>query len=192
MIDRVSAPLHSRLSETPLASEQEFEADVHAILHAWLAGSADEYLEYLAAAGHKPPAAAVWDDPERRQAAWLDSTRALREASFDPGGVTVRAAYDHGVAAEDERIPFARGSRYDKLTGISDAVPSSDFIQARGLTVQEVRIPVRLKALDGQAFNGLLALAYGWDATRSRWSLVEVTVYGVPTRVGGGARIPPF
>lgn len=192
MIDQISASLHSSLSATPLASGQGLEADVRAILHAWLAGSADDYLEYLAAAGHKQPAAAVWDDPERRQTAWLNSTRALREASFDPGGVIVRAAYDHGVAAEDERISFARGSRYDKLTGIRDAAPSSDFIKARGLTVQEVRIPIRLKAMDGQAFDGLLALAYGWDATRSRWSLVAVSVYGVPTRAGGATRIPPF
>lgn len=193
MIERISASLDSRLTEKPLAGGQDLEADVRAILHAWLSGSADDYIEYLAAAGQKPPSASVWDDRERREAAWLDSTQALREASFDPGGVAVRAAYDHGVAAKDERIPFASGSRYDKLPGINSAYLSPEAIQAAGLSVQEVRIPVQLKELNGRPFNGLLGLSYGWDGAKSRWSLVAVTVYGVPTDPGsGGIRIPPF
>ncbi|MFI4917204.1 MAG: hypothetical protein ACIAS6_11950 [Phycisphaerales bacterium JB060] len=157
-----------------------------------MGGTADEYLAYLSAAGHEPPPAALWADPQRRAQAWDDSTRALREASFDPSGTIIRTSFADGQAfPDDPPLKVTTGWRFNKLSGQDKDFLSLEELQASEIEIREVHIPMRSESLmHGVKFNGLLALSYVQDPISKAWTLVAVSVYDLPE--GDTARIPPF
>lgn len=192
VVERVSDALSRRAAEALLPDRDALVADAGAILRAWLGGTGDDYLAYLDASGDPPPPAAVWEDPVGRDAAWRNSTRELREARFDPDGVFIHTSYSDGVPIPDEAmLNGLTGWRMDKLSGFDIASPSKDILEASGIEMHEVRIPMRTKGHVGRTdFLGQLSLSYAQDPGTARWKLVAVSVYDIP--LGDTARIPPF
>lgn len=182
----------ARSAEASLPDGDALAADIEEIMRAWLGGTADDYLAYLAAAGDEPPASAVWADPERRNKAWLDSTGPLRASSFDPDRLSIQASVVDGEAQIDEaELNRVTGWRFNKLSGVGDAFLSAEQVKAARMNIHEVQIPMRSKGiLNGTEFDGALVLSYMRDPRTSRWTLVAVSIDDVPT--GEAARMPPF
>lgn len=179
-----------RAAEASLPHGEAMAADAGEILGAWLGGTSDAYLAYLERNGHQPPPAAVWQDPERRDAAWLKATRLLRKASFDPANTVIRTTFTNG-----EVVPIAEsrvaGWRFNKLSGVRDDLLSDEQLIDLNIEVREVVIPMRSQSLiHGADFNGSLALSYVQDPSTKAWTLVAVSVYDVP--MNDTSLIPPF
>jgi len=189
---RAEAAVSAQAAEASLPDADVLSEDVGSILRAWLGGTGDSYLDYLAAAGDSPPPSAVWEDPDRRNKAWLDSTSQLRKSSFNPEQLTIRASVVDGESVPDESARNrVSGSRFDKLSGVDEAFLSPDQIEAAGMNIHEVRVPMRSEGiLANTEFDGLLVLSYVRDPKNSRWTLVSVSIYDVPS--GDTARTPPF
>ena len=192
IIDRAKTAVLARSAELSLPDTEALADDVGVILQAWLVGTGDDYLAYLAASGDDPPDAPVWSDPDRRNKAWLDATRELRASSFDPDRLNIRASVVDGVAKTDQlALNRVTGWRFDKLSGVDDAYLSATQVQAAQMNIQEVRIPMHSKGiLKDTEFDGLLVLSYARDPRTSQWTLIAVSVYDVPQ--GDTARTPPF
>jgi len=192
VVEQAARALSRRVAEASLPDGQSLVSDAGSILNAWLGGSADDYLAYLEGNGHEPPPADLWADPQRRSEAWRDSTRALREASFDPQGAIIRTSFADGRAfPDDPPLKVTTGWRFNKLSGQDKAFLSLEELQASEIEIREVRIPMRSESLmHGVEFNGLLALSYVQDPVSKAWTLVAVSVYDLPE--GDTARIPPF
>jgi hypothetical protein len=192
LVERTVSSLADDLLLAGLPKQDVLVEDVRAILRAWWAGSGQDYLAYLEKTGVPPPSAR-WTEDGKADAMWADSTSAIRAASFDPEATMVRTTFRGGEQVpSDERYARSWGSRFDKITGISDAAVEAEDLRRAGLTMHEIRIPMRMPTLVGEqeAIDALLGLSYGWDAKRSTWALVAVTVYGVPN--GSAVRLPPF
>lgn len=188
--DGVRARVALRAAEASLPDAEALAADAGEIMRAWLGGTADDYLAYLAGAGDEPPASAVWADPQRREKAWLDSTAPLRASSFDPDRLSIHASVVDGEADEEERNRVT-GWRFDKLSGVDSSFLTAEQIKSARIDIQEVRVPMHSKGiLNGTEFDGALVLSYMRDPRTSRWTLVAVSVDDVPT--GEAARMPPF
>lgn len=192
VVERVSEALSRRAAEALLPDSDALVADAGAILRAWLGGTGEDYLAYLDASGDPPPPAAVWEDPVRRDAAWRNSTQELREARFDPEGVFIHTSYSDGVPIPDEAmLNGLTGWRMDKLSGFDVASPTKDKLEASGIELHEVRIPMRTRGHVARTdFVGQLSLSYTRDPGTAQWKLVAVSVYDIP--LGDTARIPPF
>lgn len=190
--DGVRAGVALRAAESSLPDADALAADAEEILRAWLDGTADDYLAYLAAAGDEPPASAVWSDPERRDKAWLDSTGPLRASSFDPDRLSIQASVVDGETDTDDAVRNrVTGWRFDKLSGVGDAFLTAEQVKSARMNIHEVRIPMRSKGIhNGTEFDGSLVLSYMRDPRTSRWTLVAVSIDDVPT--GDAARTPPF
>lgn len=190
IVTQTTEAIARRAAEASLPNAQAIAADAGEILGAWLGGTADAYLAYLERNGHEPPPAGVWQDAERRDRAWLMSTRLLREASYDPAGIVIRTTFANGEAVPIEQSKVA-GWRYNKLTGVRDPDVGVEGLADLGIELREVVIPMRSRTLlHGAAFNGSLALSYAQDPTTKAWTLVEVSVYDVPKN--DTSLIPPF
>ncbi|MEQ8843679.1 MAG: hypothetical protein RIB58_02400 [Phycisphaerales bacterium] len=188
---RTVSTLANELVVTGIPKQDVLIEDAGSILQAWFSGSGEDYLAYLAAADVPPPSPR-WLEPGFAAERWDDAVSAMRSASFDPEGVTVRTTFRDGTEIPSgERYARAWGSRFDKISSISTASVETSDLQRAALTIHEVRIPMRMETIGGEReFDGLLGLSYGWDARRSTWALVSVTVYGVPN--GTAVRLPPF
>lgn len=189
VVEQTVASLARQVSEAALPKGEALVADVGAIMRAWLGGTAEDYLAYLEKNGHVPPAVPLWSDPERRGKVWLEMTRSLREASFDPSGATTRVTYADGEQVYNEQSRVT-GFRFNKLPGQADT-PNPEQFAALGVDIHEVLVPMRSAGLlhDTQ-FNGYLALSYVQHPRTAAWTLVAVSVYDVPN--GETAVIPPF
>ncbi len=192
VVDQTAEALSRRVAEISLPQGEALVADVEGIMRCWLSGTADEYLAYLEGNGDKPPPVPLWDDPQRRSKEWLESTRALREASFDPSGTIIRTSYEHSeLIADDSVSSVTTGWRFNKLSGYDEGYIDLEQVKVPGLVIREIRIPMRSKSLvHGVQFNGLLALSYAQDPSSSQWTLVAVSVYDLP--LNDTARIPAF
>lgn len=189
VVEQTIASLARRVSEAAMPKGDELIADVGTIMHAWLGGTAEDYLAYLEKNGHEPPPVPLWSDPERRSKVWLEMTRSLREASFDPSGATMRVTYANGEQVHNEQSRVT-GFRFNKLPGQSDT-PNPDQFAALGVDIHEVLVPMRsVGALQDTQFNGYLALSYVQHPRTAAWTLVAVSVYDVPKN--DTAIIPPF
>ena len=190
IVGRVEQAIASKASEVP--DGDQIAADASQILTAWLTGSGNDYLAYLAAAGHPPPPADLWNDPQRRDAAWLDSTSKLRHAAFDPDGVTVGLSTISGEAEPDAAARNGvTGWRLNKLSGFDAADPITNATKMRGLTAREVRIPMHTTGFkEDTELIGQLSLTYARDPETTEWTLVAVSVFDIP--LGETARTPPF
>ncbi|MCW5756348.1 MAG: hypothetical protein KIT54_03840 [Phycisphaeraceae bacterium] len=191
MVDRTLSAVAADLILAGLPKQDVLAGDVEAILRAWWSGTGEDYLAYLSKAGVPPPSER-WSDIETANAMWAESTAAIRAASFDPDGATFRTTFRDGQQMpSDERYARTWGSRFDKITGISSAAVEAEDLLRAGLTMHEVRIPMRMATIRADLeFDALLGLSYGWDARRSTWALVAVTIYGVPN--GHAVRRPAF
>lgn len=191
LIARTLTAVAADLNLAGLPKQDVLAGDVEAILRAWWSGTGEDYLAYLSKAGVPPPSAR-WSDIETANAMWAESTAAIRAASYDPEGTRFRTTFRDGQQVpNDERYARSWGSRFDKITGISSAAVEAEDLRRAGLTMHEVRIPMRMSTIRGDLeIDALLGLSYGWDARRSTWALVAVTIYGVPN--GHGVRLPPF
>lgn len=190
--DRVNAEVFAYAASTSLPDADALAADAGSILRAWLGGTRDDYLAYLAASGDMPSAPAVWADPERGNKAWLDATGPLRGSIFYLDGVSVQASVVDGVAKLDEppRSTLTKW-RFDKLSGVDDAVFSTEQIKAARMNIHEVRIPMRSKGIvSNTVFDGLLVLSYTRDPRTSQWTLISVSICDFPN--GETSRIPSF
>ncbi len=192
LVAMTSEAISRRVKEALLPDGDEITADAGMILQAWLGGTGDDYLAYLEATGDPPPPAPVWDDEEQRNKAWLNSTKELREASFDPDGVSIRASFINGEPNPDEATRNSvTGWRLDKISSFDEASPSAVQLKAAAVEMYEVRIPMRASGfLKKTDFIGQLVLSYTRDPVSSRWALVAVSIYDVP--LGDTARTPPF
>src|SRR5690606_23075677 len=97
IVGQTMEAISRRVTEAALPQGQAIVADAGAIMRAWLGGTADDYLAYLEKNGHKPPSADVWQDPERSTEIWLQMTRFLRTASFDPAETIIRTSFTDGA-----------------------------------------------------------------------------------------------
>ncbi|MCW5756349.1 MAG: hypothetical protein KIT54_03845 [Phycisphaeraceae bacterium] len=189
VVEQTIASLARRVSKAAMPMGDELIADVGTIMHAWLGGSAEDYLAYLEKNGHEPPPVPLWSDPERRGKVWLDMTRWLREASFDPDGTFIRTTFADGKPVPNDQSRVT-GWRFNKLPGLTDT-PNPDQIAALDINIQEVLVPMRSRSLmHGADYNGFLALSYVQDPRFKAWTLVAVSVYDVPKN--DTAIIPPF
>lgn len=175
-----------------LPQSEQLVGDAQTVLSAWLSGDASEYLAYLEQAGHGPPDAPVWRDREAAQRAFASSTATLRKAAFDPAGVAMRPQFVQGnPVVSEERHARSWGSRFDKLEAIRTDAATFEEIEAARLDVHEIRMPIRLDGeVSKEPFDGMLGLSYAWDSHHRRWTLVAVSIYGVPN--GDAVRLPPF
>lgn len=190
IVAQTTEAIGRRAAEASLPQGEAMAADAGEILSAWLGGTSDAYLAYLESNGHKPPPAAVWKDPERRDSAWLRATRLVRKASFDPANTVIRTTFFNGEFVPDDQSRLA-GWRFDKLTGVRDNLPSAEQLSALNIEVREIVIPMRSQSLiHGADFNGSLALSYVQDPTTRAWTLVAVSVYDVP--MNDTSLVPPF
>lgn len=166
--------------------------DAGTIIRAWLGGSAEDYIAYLDQAGHRPPPAAVWQDPETSRAAWESSIQELRNASFDPTRIDMKASFERGLPAKmGEPTKSVTGWRMDKLSGFDTAAPPGDQIAASGTDVFEIRIPMRAMGIrQNSEYLGSLGMSYSKDPATESWTLVAVSVYDLPQ--DDIARVPPF
>lgn len=190
IVAQTTEAIARRVTEAGLPQGEAMAADVGEILGAWLGGTAEDYLAYLQRNGHEPPPAAVWQDPDQRNARWLKATRLVRKASFDPANAVIRTTFTNGevVPIDESRVA---GWRFDKLSGVRDPLLSAEQMSTLDLEVREVVIPMRSQSLvHGAEFNGSLALSYVQDPINKAWTLVAVSVYDVPN--GDTSLIPPF
>lgn len=212
--DGVQEGVSAGASEASLPDADALAEDTGQILRAWLGGTGDDYLAYLAASGDEPPPAAVWADPSRRNKAWLDSTGPLRASSFYPDEVSIRASVVDGEPVPDEPTPReaehltdsvvdeedeldeparsrATGWRFDKLSGVDKAFLSDEQVKIARMNIYEVRVPMRSKGIiNDTEFDGLLVLSYTRDQRTSRWTLIAVSICDIPN--GEAARTPSF
>lgn len=189
VVEQTLSSLARQVSEAALPKGDALIADVGTIMRAWLGGSAEDYLAYLEKNGHEPPPVPLWSDPERRGKVWLEMTRSLREASFDPDGTFIRTTFADGKPVPNDQSRVT-GWRFNKLPGLTDT-PNPDQIAALDINIQEVLVPMRSRSLmHGAEYNGFLALSYVQDPRSNAWTLVAVSVYDVPKN--DTAIIPPF
>lgn len=190
VVDRITATLKQRVSAAALPQGEQLVSDADRILRAWFGGDAQAYLTYLRDNGHTPPPAPLWTDPEQREKLWTSATEALREARFDPDGITVRSSFENGEAILNE-LKTTTSWRFDKLSEHDSAFPDRDHLKRLGVTIREILVPMRTTGLSyGATYDGLLALSYVRDSGSGRWTLVAVSVYGLPE--DDTARLPPF
>ena len=193
--EMIAETIARRSIESDLPQGDQLAQDARKILGAWFGGNAEDYLEYLNSAGHAPPPAPLWTDPrqaEKRASAWQASTAALRNARFDPESVAIRASLKNGAYQPPETpSKSVTGWRMNKVSTFEEAAPSADRLIAVGADVYEVCLPMQAAGLKQRTeYTGELAMSYMKDTTTDRWTLVAVSIYGLPPSDTAG--IPPF
>lgn len=163
--------------------------DAGQVVAMYLSGDADDYVAYLRARGDPLPTDR-WEDEATRAEFWKVSSQSVAQVlSTD---VAVKREYLEGKHTDT----WVGGShmssawRFDKVSGVREAVPDEQRMAKYGLDVYEVLVPARLRTHSGTTFDGHLGLSYAWDSDARRWVLVKVSIHDVPP--DAGVILPPL
>lgn len=142
-----------------------------------LTGDFEAYQASVAVFGGTMP-----DSPDELAAlrsAYLNGTKLIALAPFDPDGVQVRAfATDGRKRAMEADIPWMVSAG---LAGVRESTNPDRYAlvasyTSRRLDAWEAMIPIRLRTTKGEG-PGVLSVALAWDPVERRWVPVEYRVY---------------